>query len=206
MKMNGEQRIPADRQTVWAALNDAGVLKRSIPGCKELDKLSDSEFAATVVAKVGPVKATFKGEVALSEIKPPHSYVISGQGKGGPAGFAKGAAKVRLTEEGEATVLSYQVDAQVGGKLAQIGSRLIDQTAKKMADQFFKKFAKEVSILSGAEPAPAETAEPAEAASEAEAAMRRRREEQKLIPGGYFWWFAAIAAVAWLIYFLINAV
>ncbi len=142
MKMSGEEKIAAPREQVWKALNDPAILKKSITGCKELEKTSDTEFSATVQAKVGPVKATFKGDVKLSKLNPPKSYVLSGQGKGGVAGFAKGKATVKLDEDGDHTILTYDVDAQVGGKLAQIGSRLIASTAKKMANDFFKKFAK----------------------------------------------------------------
>ena len=145
MKMSGEQLIPASREAVWAALNDPVILKQSIAGCTDLDKKSATEFAAKVTAKVGPVKANFTGDVKLSKLKPPQSYVISGQGKGGAAGFAKGGATVSLEEKDGQTLLSYDVDAQVGGKLAQIGSRLIQSTARKMADDFFKKFAKLVA-------------------------------------------------------------
>lgn len=146
MKMTGEEVIAAPRQAVWDALNDPEILKQAITGCQEIKKKSDTEFEAKVVAKVGPVKASFVGNVKLSKLNPPRSYVISGEGKGGVAGFAKGGATVRLSDTGDsATKLSYDVDAQVGGKLAQIGSRLIDSTAKKMAADFFKKFNKIVS-------------------------------------------------------------
>jgi carbon monoxide dehydrogenase subunit G len=146
MKMTGEEVIAAPRQAVWDALNDPEILKQAITGCQEVKKKSDTEFEAKVVAKVGPVKASFVGNVKLSKLNPPRSYVISGEGKGGVAGFAKGGATVRLSDTGDsATKLSYDVDAQVGGKLAQIGSRLIDSTAKKMAADFFKKFNKIVS-------------------------------------------------------------
>jgi carbon monoxide dehydrogenase subunit G len=140
MDMTGEYRIPAPREQVWAALNDPAILKASLPGCESLERLSDHEFAATVAAKVGPVRAKFNGQVTLSDLKPPESYQISGEGKGGAAGFAKGGADVRLTEDGAETVLSYTARADVGGKLAQLGSRLIDATAKKMADEFFENF------------------------------------------------------------------
>ena len=140
MDMTGQYRIPAPREQVWAALNDPATLKASLPGCESLEKVSDHEFAATVVAKVGPVKAKFNGNVTLSNLNPPESYTISGEGKGGAAGFAKGGADVRLTEEGDITVLTYTAKADVGGKLAQLGSRLIDGTAKKMADEFFDNF------------------------------------------------------------------
>lgn len=144
MDMTGEYRIPASREAVWQALNDPDVLKQCIPGCEEIDKKSDTEFSAKVTAKVGPVKAKFAGNVTLSDLDPPNGYTISGQGTGGAAGFAKGGAKVDLAEDGGETVLSYTVNATVGGKLAQIGSRLIDSTAKKMASQFFAKFAEVV--------------------------------------------------------------
>ena len=151
MDMTGQYRIPAPREQVWAALNDPTTLKASLPGCESLEKLSDHEFAATVVAKVGPVKAKFNGNVTLTNLNPPESYTISGEGKGGAAGFAKGGADVRLTEEGEITVLTYTAKADVGGKLAQLGSRLIDGTAKKMADEFFDNFTQQVA---GPVPAP----------------------------------------------------
>lgn len=145
MEMTGSHTIPASREKVWEALNDAEVLKACIPGCKELEKKSDTELAATVVAKVGPVKATFKGEVTLENLDPPNSYSIVGEGKGGIAGFAKGGANVRLSDaEGGGTQLDYDVDAKVGGKLAALGSRLIDSTAKKLAGDFFTNFSKHV--------------------------------------------------------------
>jgi hypothetical protein len=160
MDMTGQYRIPAPREQVWAALNDPETLKAALPGCESLEKLSDREFAATVVAKVGPVKAKFNGNVTLSNLNPPESYTISGEGKGGAAGFAKGGADVRLTEEGEITVLTYTAKADVGGKLAQLGSRLIDGTAKKMADEFFDNFSRQVA---GPVPAPPPEAAPAPA-------------------------------------------
>ncbi len=143
MDLTGEYRIPAPRETVWAALNNAEILKACIPGCEELTKTSDTELVAKVVAKIGPVKAAFGGKVTLSDLDPPNGYTISGEGQGGAAGFAKGAAKVRLepADGGTATVLHYAADAQIGGKLAQIGSRLVEGTAKKLADEFFAAFA-----------------------------------------------------------------
>lgn len=140
MKLTGARTIAADRETVWAALNDAAVLKACIKGCQELEKTSDTSFEAVVKQKVGPVSATFKGAVQLSDMNPPASYRISGEGKGGAAGFAKGGADVRLTVVEGGTELAYDVDASVGGKMAQLGSRLIDGFAKKMADQFFETF------------------------------------------------------------------
>ena len=144
MEMTGEYRISAPREKVWEALNDPEVLAKCIPGCQELNKDSDTELSATVKSKVGPVSATFKGNVNLTDIDPPNGYKISGEGTGGVAGFAKGGADVKLAEDGGETVLTYVANAQVGGKLAQIGSRLIDSTAKKMANEFFGKFAEEV--------------------------------------------------------------
>lgn len=144
MDMTGEYRIPASRETVWKALNDTDVLKQCIPGCDEIEKKSDTEFSAKVTAKVGPVKAKFGGNVQMTDLDPPNGYTISGEGTGGAAGFAKGGAQVTLTEDGSDTILSYTVNATVGGKLAQIGSRLIDSTAKKMASQFFANFAEVV--------------------------------------------------------------
>ncbi len=169
MQMTGEYRIAAPREKVWQALNDPEVLKLCIPGAEEIEKTSDTSFAAKVKAKVGPVSAKFAGEVSLSDLDPPNGYTISGEGKGGAAGFAKGGAKVRLEEDGTVTVLRYDVEASVGGKLAQVGSRLIDGTAKKMADDFFGKFAELVGEAPAAEAAPAEAlATAAEEISEAE--------------------------------------
>jgi len=145
MNMEGEERIGAPVTVVWAALNDADVLRSTIPGCQSLEKKSDTELAATVVVKIGPIKATFQGEVMLGNLNPPNSYTISGEGKGGIAGFAKGGADVTLAPDGaDATVLRYTVKAEVGGKIAQLGSRLIDSTAKKLAGQFFQSFAEKV--------------------------------------------------------------
>lgn len=142
MEMTGEFRIPATRQRVWEALNDPEMLKQAIPGCQSIEKVSDTEFTAKVRAKVGPVSATFGGKVTLSDLDPPRAYTIAGEGSGGVAGFAKGSAKVNLDEDGgDATLLHYEVQAHVGGKLAQIGSRLIDATSRKMAQEFFTHFA-----------------------------------------------------------------
>jgi hypothetical protein len=151
MDMTGERRIPAPRERVWQALNDPLVLKESIPGCESLEKLSDNEMTATATSKIGPIAARYNGRVNLSDIEPPRGYRISGEGQGGVAGFAKGGAVVRLAEEGESTVLSYEVKAQVGGKMAQLGARLIDATAKQMADAFFSRFAELVAAPSAAE-------------------------------------------------------
>lgn len=139
MELSGNHRIDAPRDRVWAALNDPQVLKEAIPGCEEVEKVSDTEFTAKVRAKVGPVSAKFAGAVILSDLNPPESYRIAGEGKGGAAGFARGGANVRLEEDSGATVLHYDVDAKVGGKLAQVGSRLIKGTAEKMANDFFAR-------------------------------------------------------------------
>jgi len=147
--MTGEQRIEASRDKVWAALNDPEALKASIPGCQSIEKLSDTELKATVTLKIGPVKASFAGKVTLSDLDPPKSYTISGEGAGGVAGFAKGGAKVRLEEDGAATILHYDVQAQVGGKIAQLGARLIDGTAKKLAGEFFTSFSKQFAPEAG---------------------------------------------------------
>jgi carbon monoxide dehydrogenase subunit G len=157
MDMTGEYRIPAPRETVWRALNDAEILKQCIPGCETVDKVSDTEFTARVAIAVGPVKAKFSGKVALADLKPPESYTISGEGQGGVAGFGKGSATVRLEAEAPAvTMLRYTAQASVGGKLAQIGTRLVDATARKLADEFFGKFAAVVGAP--AEPAAAPAA------------------------------------------------
>lgn len=153
MDMKGEYRINASREAVWAGLNDPDVLRQSIPGCESLEKTSDTDFAAQVTAKVGPVKAKFNGAVTLSDLNPPESYRIGGEGKGGAAGFAKGGAFVRLTPDGDGTLLSYEVNANVGGKLAQLGGRLIDSTAKKMADDFFRRFGEIVESEGAGAPA-----------------------------------------------------
>jgi uncharacterized protein len=161
MDLTGEYRIPAPRETVWAALNNPDVLKACIPGCEELNKTSDTELVAKVVAKIGPVKAAFGGKVTLSDLDPPNGYTITGEGQGGAAGFAKGGAKVRLeaVDGGAATVLHYAADAQIGGKLAQIGSRLVEGTAKKLADEFFAAFAAQAAAAAPTAAAPAATAE-----------------------------------------------
>jgi carbon monoxide dehydrogenase subunit G len=146
MKLSDSRVINADAATVWAGLLDPEVLKACVPGCTEMSGSAGEGFEATVVQKVGPVKATFKGAVALSELNEPVSLTISGEGKGGAAGFAKGGADVRLEAGGDTTVLHYDVEAKVGGKLAQLGSRIIDGFAKKMADQFFENFSNAVGV------------------------------------------------------------
>ena len=165
MQMNDSVLVPAPQDKVWAALNDPEMLAKCIPGCQKLESNAPGEMTATVVVKVGPVKASFSGKVTLSDIDAPNGYRISGEGSGGVAGFAKGGATVKLTAEGpESTRLEYAVDAQIGGKLAQLGSRLIDGTAKKLAGEFFDKFAAELSPPAPEPEAPAE----GEAAAEGE--------------------------------------
>lgn len=164
MDMTGERRIPAPRQKVWDALNDPAVLKSCIPGCETLERTSDTDYKATASVKIGPIAARFNGKVQLRDLDPPNSYRIAGEGQGGVAGFAKGGATVRLQDDGPATLLTYDVKAQVGGKLAQLGARLIDATSKQMADAFFDRFSKEV-----ASPAEAQADARAEAGIRAEA-------------------------------------
>ncbi len=140
MDMTGERRIAAPRQKVWNALNDPATLQACIPGCESLEKTADNALKATAAVKIGPISARFTGNVLLSDLDPPNSYRISGEGQGGVAGFAKGGANVRLADDGPGTLLAYDVKAQVGGKIAQLGARLIDATSKQMADMFFDRF------------------------------------------------------------------
>ena len=169
MDMSGEHRIPAPRDAVWRALNDPEILKQAIPGCEEVVKLSDTEFTAKVTSKIGPVSAKFAGKVTLSDLDPPNGYKISGEGQGGAAGFAKGGAEVKLEpgSSDQETVLRYTVHAAVGGKIAQIGSRLIDGAARKTAEQFFGKFAEIVGAGAAATPVAAAEAVPARPAPSA---------------------------------------
>jgi len=170
MDMSGERRIPAPRQKVWEALNNPEVLKASIPGCESMEKLSDTELKATAAIKIGPIAARFTGKVQLTDLDPPNGYNIGGEGQGGVAGFAKGGATVRLAEESPTvTILSYDVKAQVGGKIAQLGARLIDATAKQMADQFFDRFSAQVAEP---EPAAADIATPEATATAAVASPK----------------------------------
>jgi carbon monoxide dehydrogenase subunit G len=141
MTMSGEQQLTASREKVWAALNDPAILKACIPGCETLDVTGENEFSAVATNKIGPVKARFKGKVRLTDLDPPNGYKISGEGDGGIAGFAKGGATVALSDKDGGTLLTYNVEAQIGGKLAQLGQRLVNGAAKKLADDFFTKFA-----------------------------------------------------------------
>jgi hypothetical protein len=145
MDISGEFTIPAARERVWVALNDPQVLKRCIPGCDELEQTAEGRFEARMSTKIGPVKARFDTDIELSNLNPPESYTISGQGKGGPAGFGKGSADVTLEAQGEQTILRYTAALQVGGKLAQIGSRLVGGTARKIANDFFSRFTEELT-------------------------------------------------------------
>lgn len=156
MDMSDNRRIEAPREVVWAALNDPEVLKACIPGCESVEKTDENELEAKVTLKIGPVKASFTGKVTLSNIDPPNGYTISGEGQGGVAGHARGGADVRLEADGDATILHYTVRAEVGGKIAQLGSRLIDSTAKKLAGEFFENFGEAVA------PSPEEAGEEGE--------------------------------------------
>lgn len=197
MDMSGEYRIPAPRQQVWEALNDPEILGKSLPGCESIEKTSETHMKAAVTAKVGPVKAKFNGEVELSDIDPPNGYTLTGEGKGGVAGFAKGEAKVRLSDDGADTILQYEVTAKVGGKLAQVGARLIDSTAKKMADDFFGNFSEIVG--GGGEAAPAADtadAEPAPTPKEQVAAAKPAKSWSSPLTIGLIIIVAALVAYA----------
>jgi hypothetical protein len=197
MDMTGQHTIPAPRQTVWEALNDPDVLKQCIPGCEEIERTGDNGFTAKVSVKVGPVKAKFGGAVTLSDIDPPNGYTISGEGKGGAAGFAKGGAVITLTEDGDGTLLVYEVKADVGGKLAQLGGRLIEGTSKKLAGEFFETFEK--LVLESVGGTPAEAAGPAQPAPAAGEPMASPSESGL---GGKLWIPVAIAAAAAVAYVL----
>jgi len=193
MDMTGERRIDAPRRIVWDALNDVAILKASIPGCERLEKTGENQMKATAAVKLGPISARFNGAVTLSDIDAPNGYTIAGEGQGGVAGFAKGGAKVSLTDDGAATLLKYEVNAQVGGKLAQLGARLIDATAKQMAEQFFTKFSEEVQNRIPADaPVPAPAAEPL----------------PELLPARQFrippWGWIAAAIAAWALALLLT--
>lgn len=156
MDMSGERRIPAPREKVWAALNNPEILRTSIPGCETLERLEDNSLKATASVKVGPISAKFAGKMQLLDLDPPNGYRIEGEGQGGVAGFAKGGAVVKLVSDGADTILSYDVKAQVGGKIAQLGARLIDATAKQMADAFFDRFTATVGAAEDAVVVPAD--------------------------------------------------
>jgi hypothetical protein len=183
MEMTGEQLIPLPQAEVWRGLNDPEVLKACIAGCESIDRVSDTEYRVALTASVGPVRAKFNGKLLLSDLNPPNSYSLSFEGSGGAAGFGKGGAKVSLQTEGSATRLSYTANASVGGKLAQVGSRLIDGVAKKMADDFFTAFNEKL-------------AGPAEKPAEAAPAGKRR-----IHPA---WWVAGAVLAALLIYLALQ--
>lgn len=204
MKMAGEFRVARAREAVWAALNDPAVLKRCLPGCQEIERISETEMTATLTVKVGPVKATFAGAVTLSDLDPPKGYTLSGQGQGGAAGFASGEARVALVEEGGETVVRYDVDAKVGGKLAQIGSRLIDSTARKLAGQFFDSLAETLAAAGEAEgdkeeAGGSESPPPAAHAPAEEAAPPMPTAEQRKGLPTVLWVSAAVVIAAILI-------
>jgi carbon monoxide dehydrogenase subunit G len=155
MEMTGEYRIPAPRQRVWEALNDPAILKACIPGCRQLEKVSDTDFTAIVATKVGPVSATFRGSVNLSDLDPPNGYTLTGQGQGGAAGFARMGARVSLKQDSDDTLLAYAAQADIGGKLASVGSRLVQTVARKNADDFFSAFARHLGGTGVQEPGPA---------------------------------------------------
>src|SRR5689334_22816101 len=182
MEMTGERRIPAARERVWEALNDPEALRQAIPGCESVERIADDQFQARVAVKLGPMSAKFGGKVKLENLNPPASYTITGEGSGGAMGFAKGGADVALEELAAAeTLLKYQVKAQVGGKMAQLGARLIDSTAKQMADQFFDRFSRHFAPPPEAQPI---AAVPVEAGSTAGAAdMIRPASDATPVPG-----------------------
>ena len=205
MELKGEYRIPAAREQVWAMLNDPAVLRECIPGCESLEGSAADGFAARVTTKVGPVKATFNGQVTLSNVRPPESYTISGEGKGGVAGFAKGGADVHLAPDGSGTLLTYTVNAQVGGKLAQLGARLIDSTAKKLADQFFSSFASKAGAGAEVEAPPPGTIE--EVVQDVEHAAHEVEEEVEAkaalgVLGGPIVWGLLVILALLLVYVL----
>ncbi|MGE3775535.1 MAG: carbon monoxide dehydrogenase subunit G [Gammaproteobacteria bacterium] len=191
MELKDEIRINAPRAQVYAALNDPEVLRQAIPGCESLQKNSDTEFEATVTSKVGPLTAKLKGAVTLSDLDPPTGYTLAGEGKGGPAGFAKVKARVALDDEGASTLLRYDVKAEVGGKLGQLGGAIIDRTARKLAGEFFQQFETLVSV-----PAPAEEA------AGAPAAMPAPAQRASTTSTAAVWYFIAavvLALAAWIL-------
>jgi len=202
MNLSGEYRLPLPRSVVWDGLNDPEILKQCIPGCEELTKTEDNGFSAKVGLKIGPMTARFTGKVTLSDIDPPNGYKIAGEGQGGVAGFGKGSAIVKLAEDGEGgTILTYTADSQVGGKMAQLGSRLIDATAKKLADEFFGKFAATVSP-----PAPPET-QAADATEHPQTPENAAPAEAAPQTGGLpqsVWIAALVAAIALVLWMVLR--
>jgi uncharacterized protein len=190
MDFTGRYVIAAAPQKVWEGLNDPAILKNCIPGCEQLDKTSPTDFVATARLKIGPLSAAFKGKVTLSDLDPPHRCKLSGEGQGGVAGFAKGDAEVVLTPDGAGTVLSYTAKASVGGKLAQIGQRLIDGAAKQIADDFFKRFAAALEV-------PALNPDPEVEARSATRTQRAAEKRSGLSPA--VWVVALIAVIVILL-------
>jgi carbon monoxide dehydrogenase subunit G len=218
MDMTGEYRIPARREEVWAALNDPAILAACIPGCESLEKTSDDQMNGRVKVKIGPVSATFSGILTFSNVRPPEGYTLSGEGKGGAAGFAKGGADVSLGENGGETILRYTAKAQVGGKLAQVGSRLIESSTKRLADEFFNAFAVKlgggeyINVPAGVPPQHTSRGEPVVEDRPEEAAEFAEGVEERLevaagrgvLGGPVVWGLLALLAVIVLIYYLTN--
>jgi len=197
MEFSGEYRIPAKQEIVWLALNDPEILRLAVPGCEEITPVSDTVMNGIVTAKVGPVKVRFKGVVTLADVDAPNSYNLIGEGKGGAAGFAKGEARVTLTADGDETILVYEATSMVGGKLAQIGTRLIEGTAKKLTDEFFTSFNELASVYTGA--AGESVPEPLEPGAQPDEPSESGVETSGLSPA--IWiptLIAAIAAALWL--------
>jgi hypothetical protein len=201
MELSGDHRIAASRQAVWNALNDPEVLKACIPGCESLTRDGDNAFDAIVQAKVGPVRAKFSGRVELSNIRPPESYTITGEGKGGTAGMAKGGADVVLVEDGDGTVLRYTANADVAGKLAQIGSRLVKSAANKQAREFFLRFG---DIVTGVAPLPQAVAPEAVSVAASSAAAPSGRGDENIAHIRRLNW-ALLAIIVGLIAYILAA-
>lgn len=202
MNLSGEYKLPLPRQAVWEGLNDPDVLKRCIPGCDELIKSSDTEMSAKVALKIGPMSAKFSGKVTLSDIDPPKGYKIAGEGQGGVAGFGKGSAVVSLEEDGPGgTILRYTADSQVGGKIAQLGSRLIDATAKKLADEFFGKFAAAMAERAGPAPITQDATPPSDGSAAVQTSAAAPAASGGLSP---MVWIPALVAVLAAVYWLAS--
>ena len=202
MEIKGEYKIAAPREKVFAALNDVTILQACIPGCETLEKTSETEMKAKVRMRIGPVSAAFTGKVTLSDLDPPNGYRISGEGQGGAAGFAKGGAVVTLREDAGDTILNYNVDAQVGGKIAQVGARLIDGTAKKLADEFFSKFA---VMVGGPPPAEATAPDASAAASSTASPAATTGAPAAAVQRGYkHWMIIGAGAVVLILVFLAS--
>jgi carbon monoxide dehydrogenase subunit G len=197
MELQGERLIPADVQRTWDALNDPGILKDCVPGCESLERTGDNSFEALVAVKVGPVSARFKGRLQMTNIEPPRAYTINFDGQGGAAGFSKGSADVSLLAEGTATRLRYDARAQVGGKMAQIGSRLIDAAAAKITEEFFSRFEQRLKPPAGEAPTGEAAVATAPAVSAPVDAPTRRA-----MPAS--WWIAVAVVVAGAIYFVMR--